>query len=357
MKTNCLVLLLLLCFVPLGIAAQTDVDSIAVVEVGPPVHSSGTWTEESFSIPRYEFPERKLAYEGKEFDVRTNVLCRYNKGKKRYDLFAIEIFLKPLDITGMRCNDSIRKYGGYGTYVYHESLDLKGPCRKIKGKADAYARVFDVHPPTTDDKLELCYSVVYDAENPERNTVEYKIKKARWSKPDKDKFYYPGSFTKYNSAGWWDITLHDLCNYSPSIGQPVTMTKAKLKVSFFCFQFEKDVNPGASPNSTSPGRVNAYLDFNVKGTDKKGFCSGTDAVYSYPRSLENNTVRCTISKDNKGDVTIEERTHVFLGLMQSLNPIFPFGYAGMDFRAKAKCRKRRGLFIIEQASFSHVLYN
>lgn len=357
MKTKFLLLVLVLCLMPLCAAAQTNGGS-AFNPPGMPANTTGTYMDENlFPIPKYEFPVQKLVLDGKEFEARTNVLYKYNGENKRYGLFVAVVSLKPLDLSGMGTPDSLRNHGGCGTYVYHVCNDLKGPVRKVKGKADAYARVFSPHPATDDDKLELGYSVVYDAENPEHNSVEYSLKRARWSKPDKNE-YYPRFFREYNRARWEGMTLHDLHFYAPLAGKPIEVTDAKLKARLFCFQMEDDMkNPATAPKDTRPGKVNAYVKFSIEGHDKDGSFIEDNITGSYPGSRYNDIFRCAANYDGKGEVTVEERLPLFVGLSEWLIPNY-CGFVGVDFRAKAKCHMtQKGMLAIDWASFSHMISN
>lgn len=356
MKTKSKLLLLVLCLMPLCAAAQEDGDS-KFVAPGWPTNTTTTYMSEwQFPVPKYEFPMQKLMLDGKEFEARTYVLYKYDGEQKDYGFFVVVVRLKPLDVSNMQRSDSLRNNGGYGTYVYHFSRDLKGSVMKVKGKADAYARVFSPHPATEDDKLELGYSVVYDAENPEHNTVEYSLKRACWAKADKNE-YHPRYFTEYNRARWDGLVLHDLHYYASQIGDLVEVEDAKLKAKLFCFQTEDDLkNPATAPKGTRPGKVSAYVKFTIEGHDKEGSFLEDRITGSYPASLYNDVFRCAANYDGKGEITVEERLPLFLGFGQWLMPSHR-GFVGLDVRAKAKCYMSKGMLGIEWASFSHMLYN
>lgn len=199
--------------------------------------------------------------------------------------------------------------------------------------------------------------MVYDAENPEHNSVEYSLKRARWSKPDKNE-YYPRFFREYNRARWEGMTLHDLHFYAPLAGKPIEVTDAKLKARLFCFQMEDDMkNPATAPKGTRPGKVNAYVKFSIEGHDKDGSFIEDNITGSYPGSRYNDIFRCAANYDGKGEVTVEERLPLFVGLSEWLIPNY-CGFVGVDFRAKAKCHMtQKGMLAIDWASFSHMISN
>lgn len=343
----------LLLFVPCGLFAQ------------------GLQERLSFALARenychkYEYPVQEIECGGNRFKAEAQAEYTYYPDKGHYGIFVLRVLLKPLNTEGICAQDSVVKYEGYGTYVYHESFDLKGPVRKLNGSVDAYSRVFDVHPPAGDDELKLEYSAVFDVEHPGSSKIKYKLYKSAWAKSDKA-VYYDKMPDKYYEALWRDVKLHDMGYFAIPGADNHFWDKATLVARMNCFQEEKDIKePGTSLNSTKPGKIKVFMNFGIEGMYEGKHNSMYNLVAGYPFSYENNTFRCAESLTSNGEVTLEEKSFINLGNYQPFFVNRSWGYFGFSFRAHAKCRYvtspgrtggERQLYI-EQASFSHVLYN
>ncbi len=314
----------------------------------------------------YEYPAQKLSCGGHDFEAKAVAVYTYYPEKKRYGSLALQVYLKPLNTDRLPNSDSIAKYGGAGTQVYHECFEYDGVEKRIDGSADAYARVFSNHPPTDNEKLKLEYSAVFNADNPGESSIEYLLYESPWTKADE--VVCSASYPKrYCQAEWRLDHLHNMGRYSlPNLREADYWDEAHLEATMFCFQEKDSVRPqGTAANSSFPGRVKACMDFRVDGMkDGKSFFAPVAPV-GYFRSWEDGMVMCTLGANNNGEVTIEANAPLDLGMVQPFFKGNSRGYYGFNFRAHAKCRYvtspgrtggERRLYI-EQASFSHVLYN
>ena len=203
----------------------------------------------------YEYPAQKLSCGGHDFEAKAVAVYTYYPEKKRYGSLALQVYLKPLNTDRLPNSDSIAKYGGAGTQVYHECFEYDGVEKRIDGSADAYARVFSNHPPTDNEKLKLEYSAVFNADNPGESSIEYLLYESPWTKADE--VVCSASYPKrYCQAEWRLDHLHNMGRYSlPNLREADYWDEAHLEATMFCFQEKDSVRPqGTAANSSFPGR-------------------------------------------------------------------------------------------------------
>ena len=320
-------------------------------------------------LDRYTYPVQKIECDGRDFEAKAVVTYRYNNDTKKFGVLFLQVFLKPLDNSGMTNRDYIATQDYHGTLVYQECFD-KGRTRfKFKGKADTYARVFSPFVVTVEDELELEYAVNFDVKNPAKNSAEYKLSKSPWPEPDGSAIFTTPPNRAYR-ASWTDVVLpfEKFRSFYPSESgyRPFGRywDKAFLLARIVCFNQVGDVEmQGTEYDKTNPGRIMSYVDMHVSGM--KGDTTQTLDVIRLPiyETTENKTERYTVGSNEKGEVTMEESTFVRLGLDQRFfahtNDLY-----GLKFRAYAKCRyipaissENEKQMCIERATLTYMLYN
>ena len=295
-------------------------------------------------LDRYTYPVQKIECGGRSFEAKAVVTYRYNNDTKKFGVLFLQVFLKPLDNSGMTNKDYI------ATQDYHGTL-------------------FSLFVATVEDELELEYAVNFDVKNPAKNSAEYKLSKSPWPEPDGSAIFTTPPNRAYR-ASWTDVVLpfEKFRSFYPSESgyRPFGRywDKAFLLARIVCFNQVGDVEmQGTEYDKTNPGRIMSYVDMHVSGM--KGDTTQTLDVIRLPiyETTENKTERYTVGSNEKGEVTMEESTFVRLGLDQRFfahtNDLY-----GLKFRAYAKCRyipaissENEKQMCIERATLTYMLYN
>lgn len=313
---------------------------------------------------KYQFPVQKLECGGKGFEANAVVTYLYYSDEKKYRNICLQVYLKPLDSEGMRNPGGIAEYNGYGTVVYHKCFELEGPRKKFKGSADAYARAFSYYSPTANDELKLEYMAVFDAENPEKNSIKYRLSEFPWPEPD-GKARYKDYPARGYFADWEDDIIHfdrfqGLDNYSDDYWD-----NAWLLMNFHCFNTMEYVEShGRDYKSSNPGRIQAYIDFDIRGMKGGTTMSSGIGCIPYYRSHENDGMIFNVGAKSDGKVTVEENMYIRLGRDQQFLDSAHGDRYGFRFRASAECcynksnQSKTGKFMyVERATFTYMLYN
>lgn len=328
MKTKLLIATLLLLFAaPQGITAQD----------GIPKRGDTDFRD----VKVFEYPKQVLDYNGQKVEAFANVIYNYDDRLGKYRYLTLRMCFLPLDTEGFPADlqDSIAKYARHGTVVCHSGIMCKKPRQAIKGKADMFSKAFSVKFDNWDAQAEVKYSAVFDPKNPAKCKIDYKISRARWSKPDETIGLYPSSAEDFDV---WRPAIHDVGKWGYRYNNPEHI--CYLIASVKCRA------PRRKNKFTGKIRVekcdSVYLkvypslqDFNVgKGRRSISIFSG-DVPDKYAFSKNGSEGVCA-----QGSFTVREGN------------CFPFmdrdKAVWLDYRAKAKCCYLNSNLVMEQVSFS-----
>lgn len=328
MKTKLLIAMLLLLFAaPQGIGAQS-----IFVNRGEMGYAG---------VKVFEYPMQVLDYKGKKIEAFANIIYHYDGELGIYTQLVLRMCFLPLDAEGFPADlqDSIAKYARHGTVVSHSGIMCKKPRQAIKGKADMFSKAFSVKFDNWDAQAEVKYSAVFDPKNPAKCKIDYKISRARWSKPDETIGLIPSSAEDFDV---WRPAIHDVGKWSYRNYNPKHI--CYLIASVECRA------PRRKNKFTGKIRVekcdSVYLkvypslqDFNVgKGRRSISIFSG-DVPDKYAFSKNGSEGVCA-----QGSFTVREGN------------CFPFmdrdKAVWFDYRAKAKCCYLNSNLVMEQVSFS-----
>ena len=359
-------MLSLLCFCVASVGAQ---DTVSGNEEYGEMSNIGISTPTGQFFPKdvyqkYEFPVQNIECNGHDFEAKAVVTYNYDKDKKTFYPIFLQVYLKPLDVEGMKNANHITNSSYYGTLVYHDGLEGNGPVKKFKGTAEAFARTFSPYPATVGDELKLEYSVVFDVENPDKCKDEYKLYKSLWPQPDENVFISDDARLSYLAR--WDDTAISFDKFRLfNESRENFWDSAALEAKLTCIKPQPIGGTEKYDDmSSNPGRIMGYVDFDIRGM--KGDTTMGQPIVDFPyyKTRENNMLRYAVGAKENGEVTIEENMYIRLGYDQRfLDSVYGDRY-GFKFRAHAKCNsflnkhyENRKSMRIERVALTYMLYN
>lgn len=328
MKTKLLIAMLLLLFAaPQGIGAQS-----IFVNRGEMGYAG---------VKVFEYPMQVLDYKGKKIEAFANIIYHYDGELGIYTQLVLRMCFLPLDAEGFPddLQDSIAKYARHGTVVSHSGIMCKGLRQTIKGKADMFSKAFSVKSDNEDAQAEVKYSAVFDPENPANCKIDYKIKRAKWSKPDEKVETEARGF--WNSD-CWSPALHD-------VGCIASWDSTSSKPYYFYTLIESCARhpEGNAVFGEKDSKCDSILFRVIPQLEQYRVGTGLAGASLFPNF---DYKQYALSKKGSMKVCVQESRSVFP------QDYFPFMDGSktvwIDYRAKAKCRCVMKQLKMEQVSFS-----
>lgn len=327
MKTKLLIAMLLLLFAaPQGIRAQS-----IFVNRGEMGYAG---------VKVFEYPMQVLDYKGKKIEAFANIIYHYDGELGIYTQLVLRMCFLPLDAEGFPddLQDSIAKYARHGTVVSHSGIMCKGLRQTIKGKADMFSKAFSVKSDNEDAQAEVKYSAVFDPENPANCKIDYKIKRAKWSKPDKK--------VQTDAQGFWNLdrwspALHD-------VGRIASWDSTSCNPYYFYTLLEcRSRRPeGDAVFGEKDVKCDSVFFYVAPQLEQYRVGDGLASAELFDRDYK----QYALSKRGSMKVCVQESHKLFdqdyLPFMDGSKAVW------IDYRAKAKCRCVMKQLKMEQVSFS-----
>ena len=327
MKTKLLIAMLLLLFAaPQGIGAQS-----IFVNRGEMGYAG---------VKVFEYPMQVLDYKGKKIEAFANIIYHYDGELGIYTQLVLRMCFLPLDAEGFPADlqDSIAKYARHGTVVSHSGIMCKGLRQTIKGKADMFSKAFSVKSDNEDAQAEVKYSAVFDPENPANCKIDYKIKRAKWSKPDEKVETEARGF--WNSDRW-SPALHD-------VGRIASWDSTSCNPYYFYTLLEcRSRRPeGDAVFGEKDVKCDSVFFYVAPQLEQYRVGDGLASAELFDRDYK----QYALSKRGSMKVCVQESHKLFdqdyLPFMDGSKAVW------IDYRAKAKCRCVMKQLKMEQVSFS-----
>ena len=327
MKTKLLIAMLLLLFAaPQGIGAQS-----IFVNRGEMGYAG---------VKVFEYPMQVLDYKGKKIEAFANIIYHYDGELGIYTQLVLRMCFLPLDAEGFPADlqDSIAKYARHGTVVSHSGIMCKGLRQTIKGKADMFSKAFSVKSDNEDAQAEVKYSAVFDPENPANCKIDYKIKRAKWSKPDEK--------VETEARGFWNLdrwspALHD-------VGCIASWDSTSCNPYYFYTLLEcRSRRPeGDAVFGEKDVKCDSVFFYVAPQLEQYRVGDGLASAELFDRDYK----QYALSKRGSMKVCVQESHKLFdqdyLPFMDGSKAVW------IDYRAKAKCRCVMKQLKMEQVSFS-----